>query len=89
MKKNKENLFKLKNSLYFDEDGETTYPYRWDEYSQLLAKKGQLAERFKLTDELREEYGIHDKMWQYIWIFNSGCKWVLTQDEECEDFVKV
>ena len=82
-------LYKLKYSLYFDEDGDCVLPYKWDNTYQLLATKGQLAERFELTDELREEYGIYDKIWKYIWVFTKGCKWLLTQDKECDDFEKV
>ena len=82
-------LYKLKHSLYFDEDGECVLPYKWDNTYQLLARKGQLAERFELTDELREEYGVYDKIWKYIWVFTKSCSWLLTQDKECDDFVKV
>ena len=85
----KKELYKLKHSLYYDEDGDIAVPCRYDDTYKLLARKGQIAERFELTDELREEYSVYDKMWKYIWLFNSGCNWLLTQDEECEDFEKV
>lgn len=82
-------LYKLKHSLYFDEDGDCALPYKWDDTYQLLARKGQLAERFELTDELREEYGVYDKMWKYIWVFTTGSNYLLTQDKETDDFEKV
>ena len=78
-------LYKLKTSLYYDEDGEIALPYRWDDGYKLLAKKGQLAERFELTNELREEYSVYDPMWKYIWVFKNN-SYLLTQDENCEDF---
>ena len=84
----KANLYKLKYSLYYDEDGDVALPYRYDNTYKLLAKKGQLAERFELTDELREEHSIYYPMWKYIWIFRKGCNYLLTQTENCDDFEK-
>lgn len=85
----KKETYKLKHSLYYDEDGDIALDYRWDDTYKLLAKKGQLAERFELNDELREEYSVYDKMWKYIWVFKSGHHWLLTQDKETDDFEKV
>lgn len=81
--------YKLKTSIYYDEDGDSTFDYKWDSTYKLLAKKGQIAERYELTDELREEYSVYDKMWKYIWVFNKGPSWLLTQDKNCDYFEKV
>ena len=82
-------LYKLKYSLYIDEDGLCALPFKWDDTYQLLARKGQLAERFELTDALRDKYSAYDKMWKYIWVFTAGHSWLLTQDKESDDFEKV
>ena len=64
-------------------------PFKWDYTYKLLARKGQLAERFELTDELRDKYSAYRSMWKYIWVFTTGHSWLLTQDKECDDFEKV
>lgn len=81
--------YKLKTNLYYDDDGDVVLPYRWDEYSHLLARKGQIAERVELTDELREEHGVYDTMWKYIWLFQKGCSYLLTQESDCEHFEEI
>lgn len=81
--------YKLKTSLYYDDDGDIALPYRWDDGCHLLAKKGQIAERFELTDELREEYCVYDTMWKYIWLFEKRCNYLLTQESECEHFEEI
>ena len=85
----KSNLYKLKHSLYYDEDGDVALPYRYDNTYKLLAKKGQLAERFELNDDLREEHSVYDPMWKYIWSIKKGSSYLLTQDKESDDFEKV
>lgn len=79
-------LWKLKWTLYADEDYETLEPYKWDKNYTLFAKKGQIAERFEITDEIRDEYCIYDYMWKTIYIFNNG-KFLLCQEEYSDDFV--
>ena len=81
--------YKLKTSIYYNEDGDSTFDYKWDSTYILRARKGQIAERYELTDELREEYSVYDKMWKYIWVFNKGHSWLLTQDKNCDYFEKV
>ncbi len=79
-------LWKLKHTLYYDEDGETAENYKLDDNYKVLAKKGQIAERFELNDEVREEYGIWDKMWKTIYVF-CNYNYLLCQDDYCDDFV--
>ena len=31
--------YKLKTSIYYDEDGDSTFDYKWDSTYKLLAKK--------------------------------------------------
>ena len=81
-------LWKLKHTLYADEDFETVDTYKWNENYKLFAKKGQIAERKELTEELREEYCIGDDFWKTIYIFKNG-NYILCQDEYSEDFEAV
>lgn len=81
-------LWKLKHSLYADEDSETVDTYKWNENYKLFAKKDQIAERKELTEELREEYCISDEIWKTIYIFKNG-NYILCQDEYSDDFTKI
>lgn len=81
-------LWKLKHSLYADEDSETVDTCKWNYYYKLFAKKGQIAERKELTEELREEYCISDEIWKTIYIFKNG-NYILCQDEYSDDFTKI
>lgn len=81
-------LWKLKHSLYADEDFETVDTYKWNDYYKLFAKKDQIAERKELTEELREEYCISDEIWKTIYIFKNG-NYILCQDEYSDDFTKI
>lgn len=81
-------LWKLKHSLYTDEDSETVDTCKWNDYYKLFAKKGQIAERKELTEELREEYCISDEIWKTIYIFKNG-NYILCQDEYSDDFTKI
>lgn len=81
-------LWKLKHSLYADEDFETVDTYKWNENYKLFAKKDQIAERKELTEELREEYCISDEIWKTIYIFKNG-NYILCQDEYSDDFTKI
>lgn len=81
-------LWKLKHSLYTDEDSETVDTCKWNENYKLFAKKGQIAERKELTEELREEYCISDHIWKTIYIFKNG-NYILCQDEYSDDFTKI
>lgn len=81
-------LWKLKHSLYADEDSETVDTCKWNDYYKLFAKKDQIAERKELTEELREEYCISDKIWKTIYIFKNG-NYILCQDEYSDDFTKI
>lgn len=78
-------LWKLKHALYADEDDETLDTYKWNDKCKLFAKKGQVAERKELTEELREEYCISDDIWKTIYIFKNG-NYLLSQDDYSEDF---
>lgn len=78
-------LWKLKWSLYADEDYEIIETYKADENYKLFAKKGQIAERLEITDEIREQYGIYDDMWKTIYIFKNG-NYLLCQEEYSGDF---
>ena len=79
-------LWKLKWTLYADLDYEILENYKADENYTLFAKKGQIAERFEITDEIRDEYCIYDNMWKTIYIFNNG-KFLLCQEDYSGDFV--
>lgn len=81
-------LWKLKHSLYTDEDSETVDTYKWNENYKLFAKKDQIAERKELTEELREEYCISDEIWKTIYIFKNE-NYILCQDEYSDDFTKI
>lgn len=81
-------LWKLKHTLYADEDFETVDTYKWNENYKLFAKKGQIAERKELTEELREEYCIGEDIWKTIYIFKNG-NYMLCQDEYSDDFEAV
>ena len=81
-------LWKLKHSLYADEDSETVDTCKWNEYYKLFAKKDQIAERKELTEELREEYCISDEIWKTIYIFKNG-NYILCQDEYSDHFTKI
>lgn len=78
-------LYKLKLSLYADEDYETLEPYKWDEHYSLFAKKGQIAERIEITEEIRDEYCISDNMWRFMYLFKNG-NYVLCQEDYSNDF---
>lgn len=84
----KKDLWKLKWAMYADEDYETVENCKWDDNYKLFARKGQVAERFELTEELREEYCIYDKMWKTMYLFNNG-SYILCQDEYSDNFVAV
>lgn len=79
-------LWKLKWSLYADEDYQILETYKADENYTLFVKKGQIAERLEITDEIRDEYCIYDEMWKTMYLFNNG-KFLLCQDEYCADFI--
>ncbi|MGN0961300.1 MAG: hypothetical protein ACI4PF_03785 [Christensenellales bacterium] len=81
--------YKLKETLYHDADYESVENYKVDNKWRLFAKKGQIAERFVLNEELREEYCIDDDpMWKIIYIFNNG-NYILCQDEYSDYFEEV
>ena len=84
----KENLYKLKWSLYNDSDYDILETCKLDDDYELFAKKGQIAERFELTEDLREEYCISDPMWKTIYVFKN-CKYLLCQEKYSEDFEPV
>ena len=84
----KRNLYKLKCSLYNDKDYECLENWKVDDDYKLFARKGQIAERFDLTDNLRDEYCINDSMWKTIYVFTNG-KYLLCQDDYSEHFEKV
>lgn len=81
-------LWKLKHTLYADEDFETVDTCKWNENCKLFAKKGQITERKELTEELREEYCIGEDIWKTIYIFKNG-NYILCQDEYSDDFEAV
>lgn len=81
-------LWKLKCSLYADECNETLDTCKWNDDCKLFARKGQIAERKELTEELREEYCIGDDIWKTIYIFKNG-NYLLSQDEYSDDFEAV
>lgn len=78
-------LWKLKYALYADEDGGTLDTCKWNDNCKLFAKKGQVAERKELTEELREEYCVGEDIWKTIYIFKNG-NYLLSQDDYSEDF---
>lgn len=88
MKKQKEqrSLWKLNTSLWVDDDEYAVLDWKPDETYRLFARKGQIAERKEITDEIREEYCITESMWKTIYIFEKGNNWILEQREFCDWF---
>lgn len=85
MKKKK---YKLKYSLYCDEDYECLDTCKLDDDYILFAKKGLIAERFELTEEVREEYCVYDKEYKTLYLFKNG-NYLLSQADYSEDFEEV
>lgn len=80
-------LWKLKHSLYVDEDYGTLDDYKWNDDCKLFARKGQVAERFEITEELRNEYLVVGDM-KTIYIFRNG-KYMVCKDDYSDDFIAV
>lgn len=81
--------YKLKYSLWYDPDGDHCVDFRWDESYKLLAKKGQIAERIVITEEVIEEYCLdRSEIWKTMYLFNNG-NYLLSQEEYSKDFERV
>lgn len=81
-------LWKLKYTLYCDEDYECVENYKVNDDWKLFAKKGQVAERIELTDENRGDYCAWEEIWRVAYAFNNG-NYVLCQDDYSDDFTAV
>ena len=81
-------LWKLKHSLYTDWDYEGLSEYKCENTDILFARKGQIAERHELTEELREEFCEWDEQWKTIYIFKN-MNYLLSREEYSDDFEPV
>lgn len=82
------NLWKLKCSMYADPYDDTLDNCKWDNDWSLYLKKGQIAKRFELTEEVREKFGVYDDLWKSIYVFKNN-KYLLSQDEYSDDFATI
>ena len=86
----KKELWKLKTSLYVDEDdNDSICNFKWNDNYKLFKKKGQIAERKEYTEALQEEYPDRsDCDFKSIYIFRDG-SYLLSQEEFSDDFESV
>lgn len=70
--------YKLNKTLY--SNGYDVDECKYNEDYVLFARKGQIFDILLLTDELREEYVINDKMWGWIAITPNKYSWFLFKD---------
>ena len=81
--------YNLKTTLYFNEyydavdDSPDYCNNKLEAGWKLFARKGQLAKRIEITDEIREEYSF-DNIYNYMYQFKNGY-YVLFQNDDLKE----
>lgn len=82
-------LWKLKESLYRDSDYYAVDNYKAGDDWKLFVKKGQIAERIVITEEVIDQYCLdNSEIWKTLYVFNNG-NYVLSQDDYCDYFIPI